>query len=233
MPTYSSGCMFYSAGPHIRRASIAAALPAMQETWMVCAPRDVPNFTERISNTSSGADRVGGGVTFGYIHDGTEGKVGKTTLVSVFEPRLTHVDGKTYDEILENYARGRGRNFHALTAGGTWRRNGGNVLTCVDVMTLPSFRGMKIGGVRLADILLHDLLQQMPPEKWVVTYSPDIPEKRTAEAMHMRHGARVGTRIKNGRPGYSSPDVVVMVYRLPGFDAITERTGTPGTYERQ
>jgi hypothetical protein len=81
MPTYSRGCMFYSAGSHIRRESIAEALPAMQETWTVCAPRDVPNFTERIHNTSQGADRVGAGVTFGYIHDGTEGKVGKTRLV--------------------------------------------------------------------------------------------------------------------------------------------------------
>ena len=58
----------------------------MQETWTVCAPRDLDNFTERISNTSNGADHVGWGVTFGYIHDGTEGNVGKTTLVSVFEP---------------------------------------------------------------------------------------------------------------------------------------------------
>jgi hypothetical protein len=215
--------MFYSAGPQIRRASVAAALPAMQATWTVCAPRDLDNFTERISNTSQGADHVGRGVTFGYIHDGTEGKVGKTTLVSVFEPRLTHVGGETYDEILDRYARGSGRSFHTLTEGGTWRRNGGNVLTCVDIMTLPEFRGMRIGGVKLSDILLRDLLRQIPAEKWVLTYSPDIPEKRTAEAMHLRHGARVGTRIRGARPGYSSPDVVVMVYRLPGFDAIADR----------
>jgi hypothetical protein len=232
MPTYSTGCMFYSAGPHIRRASVAAALPAMQETWTVCAPRDVNNFTERISNTSNGVDHVGWGVTFGHIHDGTESKVGKTRLVAVFEPRLTYVDGKTYDEILDNYARGAGRNFYTLTEGGTWRRNGGNVLTCVDIMTLPEFRGMKIDGVKLSDILLQDLLLQIPQDKWVVTYSPDIPEKRTAEVMHLRHGARVGTRIRGARPGYSSPDVVVMVYRLPGFDAIAGRS-TPGTGERQ
>jgi hypothetical protein len=225
--------MFYSAGPHIRRASVAAALPAMHDTWTVCAPRDLGNFTERISNTSYGADHVGGGVTFGYIHDGTEGKVGKTTLVSVFEPRLTYVAGDTYDELLDNYSRGIGRNFTTLTEGGTWRGNGGNVLTCVDIMMLPEFRGMKIGGVRLSDILLHDLLPQIPQEKWVVTYSPDIPEKRTAEAMHLRHGARFGTRIKDGRPGYSSPDVVVMVYRLPGFDAIAGRAAAPGTSEYQ
>jgi len=222
--------MFYSAGPQIRRASVAAALPAMQETWTVCAPRDLDNFTERISNTSIGADHVGGGVTFGYIHDGTEGKVGKTTLVSVFEPRLTHVAGQTYDEILDRYARGTGRSFQTLTDGGTWRGNRGNVLTCVDIMTLPEFRGMKIGGVRLSDILLQDLLRQIPEEKWVLTYSPDIPEKRTAEVMHLRHGARVGTRIRDARPGYSSPDVVVMVYRLPGFDAITGRSD-PGAGE--
>lgn len=232
MPTYSRGCMFYSAGPHIRRASIAAALPPMQDTWTVCAPRTVRGFAERIRNTSGGADHVGGGVTFGYIHDGSEGRVGKTTLVSVFEPRLTHVDGETYDEILDNYARGRGRSFRTLTAGGTWRGNRGNLLTCVDIMTLPEFRGMRIGGVRLADILLDDLLQQLPREKWVLTYSPDIPEKRTAEAMHLRHGARLGARIRNGRPGYSSPDVVVMVYRLPGFDAIAEGPRTPGADAR-
>jgi GNAT superfamily N-acetyltransferase len=225
--------MFYSAGPHIRRASVAAALPAMQETWTVCAPRDLGNFAERISNASGAADHVGGGITFGYIHDGTDGKVGKTTLVSVFEPRLTYVDGETYDDILENFARGMGRDFYTLTEGGTWRRNGGNVLTCVDIMTLPEFRGMKIGGVKLSDILLQDLLPQIPREKWVVTYSPDIPEKRTAEAMHLRHGARLGTRIKGGRPGYSSPDVVVMVYRLPGFDAIAERPATLRTREDQ
>ena len=213
--------MFYSAGPQIRRASVATALPAMQETWTVCAPRNLDNFAERISNTSVGVDHVGWGVTFGYIHDGTEGKVGKTRLVSVFEPRLTYVEGRTYDEVLDNYARGTGRDFYTLTDGGTWRRNGGNVLTCVDIMTLPEFRGMKIDGVRLPDILLHDLLQQIPDDKWVVTYSPDIPEKRTAEVMHLRHGARVGTRIRDARPGYSSPDVVVMVYRLPGFDAIS------------
>src|ERR1041384_5435588 len=100
MPTFARGCMFYAAGQHIRRGSIELALPAMQDTWRAFAPRDVPNFTERISNTSGGADRVGRGVTFGYIHDGTEDKVGKTTLVSVFEPRLTHVEGDTYDEIL-------------------------------------------------------------------------------------------------------------------------------------
>ena len=232
MPTYSTGCMFYSAGPQIRRASVAAALPAMQETWTVCAPRNLDNFTERISNTSSGADHVGWGVTFGYVHDGTESKVGRTTLVSVFEPRLTYVDGRTYDEILGNYAQGAGRNFYALTEGGTWRRNGGNLLTCVDIMTLPEFRGMKIGGVKLSDILLQDLLLQIPQDKWVVTYSPDIPEKRTAEAMHLRHGARVGARIRDARPGYSSPDVVVMVYRLPGFDAIAG-SSTPGAGERQ
>ncbi len=233
MPTYANGCMFYSAGPHIRSASVAAALPAMQDTWMAFAPRDERNFTQRIRNSSNGASRVGGGVTFGYIHDGPAGKVGKTTLVSVFEPRLTYVDGATADEILDKYVRGKGRNFRTLTAGGTWRGNRGNVLTCVDIMTLPAFRGMKIGGARLADILLHDLLQQLPPDKWVVTYSPDIPEKRTAEAMHTRHGARVGARIKNGRPGFSSPDVVVMVYRLPGFDAIAQATGMPGAFERQ
>ena len=224
--------MFYSAGPQIRRASVAAALPAMQDTWTVCAPRNLDNFTERISNTSNGVGHVGGGVTFGYVHDGTEGKVGKTTLVSVFEPRLTYVGGDTYDEVLDQYARGTGRSFDTLTAGGTWRSNGGNVLTCVDIMTLPEFRGMKIGGVKLPDILLHDLLLQIPEEKWVVTYSPDIPEKRTAEVMHLRHGARVGTRIKGGRPGYSSPDVVVMVYRLPGFDAIAGRFA-PGAGEHQ
>jgi len=95
-------------GPHIRRASVATALPAMQETWTVCAPRDLDGFTERISNTSTGADHVGWGVTFGYIHDGTEGKVGKTTLVSVFEPRLTSVGGETYEEILDQYARAPG-----------------------------------------------------------------------------------------------------------------------------
>ena len=224
--------MFYSAGPHIRRASVVAALPAMQATWTVCAPRDLDDFAVRIGNSSRGTDHVGGGVTFGYIHDGTEGKVGKTTLVSVFEPRLTAVRGETYDEILDRYAHGTGRSFRALTAGGTWRHNGGNVLTCVDIMTLPEFRGMKIGGVRLSDILLHDLLRQIPEDKWVLTYSPDIPEKRTAEVMHLRHGAKVGTRIRGGRPGYSSPDVVVMVYRLPGFDAIAERPA-PDPAERQ
>jgi hypothetical protein len=230
MPTFSTRCMFYSAGPHIRRASVTAALPAMQETWTVCAPRDLDNFTERISNTSGGAEHVGGGVTFGYIHDGTEGKVGKTTLVSVFEPRLTYVEGETYEEVLDNFARGNGRDFHTLTEGGTWRRNRGNVLTCVDIMTLPEFRGMKIDGVKLSDVLLDDLIRQIPAEKWVVTYSPDIPEKRTAEVMHLRHGARVGTRIRGARPGYSSPDVVVMVYRLPGFDAIAGGSA-PGAAE--
>jgi hypothetical protein len=220
MPTYTHGCMFYSAGPHIRRQSIADALPAMQETWTVCAPRDVPSFAERIHNTSPGADRVGAGVTFGSLHDGTEGKVGKTKLVAVFEPRLTHVAGDTADEILDRYAREDGRSFEALTAGGTWRGNAGNLLTCVDIMMLPEFRGMRIGGERLADILLDDLLRQLPRDKWIVTYSPDIPVKRTAEEMHLRHGARFGRRIVNARPGYSSPDVVVMVYRLPGFDAL-------------
>jgi hypothetical protein len=192
----------------------------MQETWTVCAPRDVPSFAERIHNTSPGADRVGAGVTFGYLHDGTEGKVGKTKLVAVFEPRLTHVAGDTADEILDRYAREDGRSFEALTAGGTWRGNAGNLLTCVDIMMLPEFRGMRIGGERLADILLDDLLRQLPRDKWIVTYSPDIPVKRTAEEMHLRHGARFGRRIANARPGYSSPDVVVMVYRLPGFDAL-------------
>jgi hypothetical protein len=223
--------MFYSAGPHIRRASVAAALPAMQDTWTVCAPRDLGNFAERISNTSGAAPHVGAGVTFGYIHDGTADKVGRTTLVSVFEPRLTFVAGDTYDEILDNYTRGLGRDFSTLTADGTWRGNGGNVLTCVDIMMLREFRGMKIDGVNLSDILLQDLLPQMPREKWVLTYSPDIPEKRTAEVMHLRHGARLGTRIKDARPGYSSPDVVVMVYRLPGFDAIAGGSGAADTPE--
>jgi hypothetical protein len=231
MSTYSTRYMFYSAGSHIRKASVASALPAMQETWTVCAPRDLDNFAERISNTSSGVDHVGWGVTFGYIHDGSEGKVGKTRLVSVFEPRLTHVGGETYEEILDRYARGSGRSFRALTEGGTWRHNGGNVLTCVDIMMLPEFRGMKIDGEKLSDILLRDLLLQIPGDKWVLTYSPDIPEKRTAEAMHLRHGAKVGTRIRDARPGYSSPDVVVMVYRLPGFDAIGGNPG-PGPGER-
>ena len=58
-------------------------------------------------------------------------------------------------------------------------------------------------------------------------YSPDIAVKRTTEAMHMRHGARFGRRIRNARPGYSSPDVVVMVYRPPGFDALAGAPGTP------
>jgi hypothetical protein len=217
--------MFYSAGPHIRRQSVAEALPAMQETWTVCAPRDVPNFAERIHNTSRDAERVGAGVTFAYLHDGPEGKVGKTRLVGVFEPRLTHVAGDTAEEILDHYAHGKGKSFHALTAGGTWRGNTGNVLTCVDIMMLAEFRGMRIGGERLSDILLHDLLWQLPRDKWVVTYSPDIPVKRTAEEMHLRHGARFGTRIRNARPGYSSPDVVVMVYRLPGFDALAAAPG--------
>lgn len=217
--------MFYSAGPHIRRQSITEALPAMQETWTVCAPRDVPNFAERIHNSSAGATSVGAGVTFGYIHDGTEGKVGKTKLVAVFEPRLTQVAGETADEILDGYERGDGRSFHSLTAGGTWRGNAGNLLTCVDIMMLPEFRGMRIGGERLSDILLHDLLWQLPRDKWVVTYSPDIAVKRTAEEMHLRHGARFGRRIANARPGYSSPDVVVMVYRLPGFDALASAPG--------
>jgi hypothetical protein len=192
----------------------------MQATWTVCAPRDVPNFAQRIHNTSRGVDKVGGGVTFGYVHDGTEGKVGKTKLVAVFEPRLTYAAGDTADEILDGYAQGAGRNFHALTSGGTWRGNAGNLLTCVDIMVLPEFRGMRIGGERLADILLDDLLKQLPRDKWIVTYSPDIPVKRTAEEMHLRHGACFGRRIPNARPGYSSPDVVVMVYRLPGFDAL-------------
>ncbi len=30
-----------------------------------------------------------------------------------------------------------------------------------------------------------------------------------------------------------SPDVVVMVYRLPGFDALAERPATPGAGEHQ
>ena len=226
MPTFTRGCMFYSTGPHIRRQSIAEALPAMQETWTVCAPRDVPNFTERIHNSSAGA-ALGAGVTFGYIHDGSEGKVGKTRLVGVFETRLTHVEGESAEDILDRYARGHGRSFHSLTAGGTWRRNAGNMLTCVDIMMLPEFRGMRIGGRRLADILLDDLLRQLPHDKWIVTYSPDIPVKRTAEEMHLRHGARFGTRIRNARPGYSSPDVVVMVYRLPGFDALAATNGAP------
>ena len=227
MSTYSRGCMFYSAGRHIRKQSIAEALPAMQTTWTVCAPRDVPNFAERIHNSSQGLERVGGGVTFGYIHDGTEGKVGKTRLVAVFEPRLTHVSGETADEILDSYERGDGRSFRTLTAGGTWRRNGGNLLTCVDIMILPEFRGMRIGNERLADILLDDILRQVPRDKWVVTYSPDIAVKRTAEEMHLRHGARFGRRIRNARPGYTSPDVVVMVYRLPGFDAFAGSTQGP------
>jgi len=213
--------MFYAAGSHIRRQSIAEALPAMQATWTVCAPRDETGFAQRIHNTSRGADRVGAGVTFGYLHDGTEEKVGKTKLVAVFEPRLTYAAGDTAEEILDGYTRGKGRSFDALTSGGTWRRNAGNLLTCVDIMVLPEFRGMRIGGERLADILLDDLLKQLPRDKWIVTYSPDIPVKRTAEAMHLRHGARFGRRIRNARPGYSSPDVVVMVYRLPGFDALT------------
>ena len=233
MPTYTRGCMFYSAGAHIRRQSIAEALPAMQETWTVCAPRDVPNFSERIHNTSRGVDRVGAGVTFGYIHDGTDGKVGKTRLVAVFEPRLTYAAGDTAEEILDSYVRGKGRSFHALTAGGTWRGNAGNVLTCVDIMMLPEFRGMRIGGERLVDILLDDLLRQLPSDKWIVTYSPDIAVKRTAEAMHLRHGARFGRRIRNARPGYSSPDVVVMVYRLPGFDALAKTTGVCGARRGQ
>jgi hypothetical protein len=92
----------------------------------------------------------------------------------VFEPRLTHAAGDTAEEILDHYERGKGRSFHALTAGGTWRGNAGNLLTCVDIMMLPEFRGMRIDGERLADILLDDLLRQLPRDKWIVTYSPDI-----------------------------------------------------------
>jgi len=91
------------------------------------------------------------------------------------------------------------------------------------------FRGMKIGGVKLPDILLHDLLLQIPEEKWVVTYSPDIPEKRTAEVMHLRHGAR-SARASGRSPGLQQPRC--RGHGLPAAGIRCDRRGTCSRRQR-
>ncbi len=105
-------------------------------------------------------------------------------------------------------------NFLDLTGDGDWTTHNpdGDSVVMVDLTVNPKKRGMGI-----SDCHINHLIGVYSEKYHVFTFSPE-----TAKELHIKHGAAISRSLPNSRPGYRTPNGVIMqyptLYTLQKFD---------------